>query len=115
LQFQKLADQAARFAGSAWVTSAAFALIVGWGALGPHFNFSDSWSLFINTATTIITFLMVFLIQNSQNRGNAALQAKVDELIRVGKARNDLIGLEAKTEEEIEAAMTDIREKIKPR
>lgn len=58
---------------------------------------------------------MVFLIQNSQNRGNAALQAKVDELIRVGKARNDLIGLEAKTEEEIEAAMTDIREKIKPR
>src|SRR4029079_17889532 len=69
---------------------------------GPIFNYSDTWQLIINTGTTIITFLMVFLIQNSQNRDNAAIQIKLDELIRVGKVKNDFVGIEHLTEEEIE-------------
>ena len=66
------------------------------------FNFSDTWQLIINTSTTIITFLMVFVIQNTQNRDGAAIQAKLDELIRVSAARNTLIGIETLTQDEIE-------------
>jgi low affinity Fe/Cu permease len=71
------------------------------GGTGPFFNFSDTWQLVINTGTTIVTFLMVFLIQNSQNRDAAAIQVKLDELIRVSKAQNSFIGLEHLTEEEL--------------
>ena len=77
--------------------------IVVWAASGPFFGFSDTWQLIINTGTTIITFLMVFLIQNTQNRDGAAIQAKLDELIRVTeRAQNSYIGIEELTDEELD-------------
>jgi low affinity Fe/Cu permease len=86
------------------VTFALAALtIVVWGATGPLFNYSDTWQLVINTGTTIVTFLMVFIIQNTQNRDGAAIQAKLDELIRSNKtAQNSFIGIENLTLDEIE-------------
>jgi low affinity Fe/Cu permease len=84
-------------------------IVIVWAVSGPVFHYSDTWQLVINTGTTIITFLMVFLIQNSQNRDGAALQAKLDELIRVTKeARNDFVGIESKPEEKLE----EIREEF---
>jgi low affinity Fe/Cu permease len=78
-------------------------IIVVWGVTGPLFHFSDTWQLVVNTGTTIITFLMVFLIQNSQNRDGAAMQAKLDELLRaVDKAREQFIGIEHLTDRQIE-------------
>ena len=79
----------------------------GLGCTGPVFGFSDTWQLIINTGTTIVTFLMVFLIQNTQNRDGAAIQAKLDELIRAGAAKNHFIGIDELTDEELE----DLREK----
>jgi low affinity Fe/Cu permease len=77
-------------------------LVLLWAASGPFFHFSDTWQLVINTGTTIVTFLMVFLIQNSQNREGDALHAKLDELIRaVNEAQNSFIGLERRSEKEI--------------
>jgi low affinity Fe/Cu permease len=85
----------------------AIAVIVVWGITGPIFHFSDTWQLIINTGTTIVTFLMVFLIQNAQNRDAAAMQAKLDELLRaVGRARDRFIGVEHLTEKEIEMIRT---------
>ena len=81
----------------------ALLLIVIWGVTGPIFHYSDTWQLVVNTATTIVTFLMVFLIQNSQNRDAAAMQAKLDELLRaVDKAREQFIGIEHLTDDQIE-------------
>ena len=81
----------------------AIGIILVWAITGPIFHFSDTWQLIINTGTTIVTFLMVFLIQNTQNRDAAAMQAKLDELLRaVGKARDQFIGVEHLTEREIE-------------
>jgi low affinity Fe/Cu permease len=81
----------------------AVGIIVVWAVTGPIFHFSDTWQLIINTGTTIVTFLMVFLIQNAQNRDASAMQAKLDELLRaVGKARDQFIGVEHLTEREIE-------------
>jgi len=81
----------------------AVTVIVVWAATGPIFGYSDTWQLVINTGTTIVTFLMVFLIQNSQNRDAAAMQAKLDELLRaVDKAREQFIGIEHLTDEQIE-------------
>jgi len=82
-------------------------IIIAWAVTGPIFHYSDTWQLIINTGTTIITFLMVFIIQNTQNRDGAAVQAKLDELIRVSSAQNALIGIERLTEDEI----SEIREK----
>jgi low affinity Fe/Cu permease len=79
---------------------AAFITIV-WAVTGPIFHYSDTWQLIINTGTTIITFLMVFIIQNTQNRDSAAVQAKLDELIRVSAAQNAFIGIEHLTQDEI--------------
>src|SRR4026207_2173944 len=76
-------------------------IVVIWAATGPIFGFSDTWQLIINTGTTIVTFLMVFLIQNTQNRDGAAIQAKLDELILVTAAENSFIGIEHLTEEEV--------------
>ena len=73
-----------------------------WAATGPVFHYSETWQLIINTGTTIITFLMVFLIQNTQNRDGAAIQAKLDELIRSGQGKNDFIGIEHLTEAEVD-------------
>jgi low affinity Fe/Cu permease len=77
-------------------------VIVIWAVTGPMFHYSDTWQLIINTGTTIITFLMVFLIQNTQNRDGAALQAKLDELIRVTDARNKFVGIEKMPENKLE-------------
>lgn len=82
----------------------ALVIIVVWAALGPVFRFSDTWQLVINTGTTIVTFLIVFLIQNTQNRDALAMQLKLDELIRaVGKARNQLVALEELSDPELQA------------
>ena len=86
-------------------------IIVIWASAGPFFGFSDTWQLIINTGTTIVTFLMVFLIQNTQNRDGAAIQAKLDELVRVSQAANRYIGIEELTEEEL----TDLRHRCKER
>src|SRR5262245_10053477 len=88
----------------------AVALIVVWGITGPIFGFSDTWQLVINTGTTIVTFLMVFLIQNSQNRDTGAIQTKLDEIIRALEgAHNALLDLEELDEEEIEHVRRDYR------
>jgi low affinity Fe/Cu permease len=105
--FDELAAKVARLTGRPLAFGLALIVIVLWGVTGPIFNYSDTWQLIINTGTTIVTFLMVFLIQNSQNRDSAAIQVKLDELIRVGDVKNDFVGIEHLTEEEIE----ELREK----
>ena len=101
--FNKIATWIATAAGQPITFIAAVLIIVIWGVSGPMFHFSDTWQLVVNTGTTIITFLMVFLIQNSQNRDGAAMQAKLDELLRaVDKAREQFIGIEHLTDQQIE-------------
>jgi len=101
--FTWFAGRAASAAGQPLAFVLASALILAWGVTGPLFHYSDTWQLVINTTTTIVTFLMVFLIQNSQNRDGAAIQAKLDELLRaVDKARGAFIGIEHLTDREIE-------------
>ena len=87
----------------------AILLIVCWVLTGPLFNFSDTWQLFINSTTSVLTFLMVFVIQNTQNRDYMAIQAKLDELIRTLGAQNHFIGIEQLTVEEIEEYRVDLR------
>jgi low affinity Fe/Cu permease len=101
--FGKAASAVAHAAGRPAAFILCCALVAIWAVSGPVFGFSDSWQLVINTGTTIVTFLMVFLIQNTQNRDGAAIQAKLDELIRVGKAKNSFIGIEHLSEKEVEA------------
>jgi low affinity Fe/Cu permease len=97
-----LAGSIALFAGQPLAFVIALVAIIVWGVTGPVFHYSDTWQLIVNTATTIITFLMVFLIQNSQNRDGAAMQAKLDELIRaVEEARGTFIGIEHLTDRQI--------------
>ena len=101
--FNWCATQTSAAAGHPLTFSLAIGVILVWGITGPLFNYSDTWQLVINTGTTIVTFLMVFLIQNSQNRDGAAMQAKLDELLRaVDKAREQFIGIEHLTDEQIE-------------
>src|SRR3954467_431304 len=109
--FSAIANAVAREAGRPWVFSVALLVVIVWGVTGPFFGYSDTWQLVINTGTTIVTFLMVFLIQNSQNRDNAAIQVKLDELIRVSAVQNMFVGIERLTDEEIE----EIRPKCEQR
>ncbi len=92
--FTRIAGRIASWAGQPITFVAAFVLIIIWGGFGPIAHYSDTWQLVVNTSTTIITFLMVFLIQNSQNRDAAAMQAKLDELIRaIDNARGSFIAI----------------------
>jgi low affinity Fe/Cu permease len=100
--FRLFAKNSSRMLGSAWAFAAAILIILIWGLTGPMFHYSDTWQLIINTGTTIVTFLMVFLIQNTQNRDAKAVHLKLDELIRALKgARNELIDLETLTDEDL--------------
>ena len=102
--FTRIATAIAHAAGQPLAFLLAVSVVLAWGLTGPVFGFSDTWQLVINTGTTIVTFLMVFLIQNSQNRDAAAIQAKLDELIRaVDKARGQFIGIEHLTDAQIES------------
>jgi low affinity Fe/Cu permease len=101
--FNLCATKISTAAGQPMTFITAVAIIVIWAVSGPLFHYSDTWQLIINTGTTIVTFLMVFLIQNSQNRDAAAMQAKLDELLRaVDKAREKFIGIEHLTDQQIE-------------
>ncbi|TPM90631.1 low affinity iron permease family protein [Mesorhizobium sp. B2-1-3A] len=100
--FTIMAGAVARATGRPWAFALCVASVIVWAALGPRFQYSETWQLIINTSTTIITFLMVFLIQSTQNRDGAASQAKLDELIRAGHGKNDFIGIEHLTEKEVE-------------
>ncbi len=99
--FRKFAAKVSVVAGSANAFLLALLIVVLWLSTGPYFDFSDTWQLVINTSTTIITFLMVFLIQNTQNRDGKAMQLKLDELIRSTQARNAFIDLEVLSDEEL--------------
>ncbi len=101
--FRKFAYQSACWVGSPAAFLLACVAILGWALTGPYFHFSDTWQLVVNTATTIITFLMVFLIQNTQNRDAKAIHLKLDELIRAAKgARNTFVSLQEFSDEELE-------------
>lgn len=105
--FTRIAAWIATAAGQPITFLTACLIIIVWAITGPLFHFSDTWQLVVNTGTTIITFLMVFLIQNSQNRDGAAMQAKLDELLRaVDKAREKFIGIEHLTDQQIELVRT---------
>jgi low affinity Fe/Cu permease len=108
--FQRLACAVAEGVGTWWAFLIALAVIAAWGAAGPLFGYSDSWQLVINTGTTIVTFLMVFLIQATQNRDSKAINLKLDELIRATKsARNVFAGLEDATDEELRRFQAEFR------
>ena len=101
--FHNVAKQLAAAVGSPWAFTGALIIVAVWWAAGPMFKFSDTWQLIINTGTTIVTFLMVFLIQNTQNRDAKAVHLKLDELIRsIQGARNKLIDLEEMSDEELD-------------
>jgi len=101
--FGAFASKTSQLTGKPITFLLATAIVIVWAATGPIFHYSDTWQLVINTGTTIVTFLMVFLIQNTQNRDTVALQLKLDELIiATSKAHNNIVGIEDATEEEIE-------------
>ena len=108
---ERLSRRVTTWSGSSAAFGLALCVVIVWAISGPLFGFSDTWQLVINTGTTIVTFMMVFLIQNSQNRDSAAIQVKLDELIRVSAARNSLVGIEHLTDDELE----DIRNKCEAR
>ena len=108
--FRKLAHTAADALGSSWAFACALIVVVLWAAAGPYFAYSDSWQLLINTGTTVVKFLVVFLIQNAQNRDARAIHLKLDELIRgVKGARNALINLQDLTDEQLEQLHKDFQ------
>jgi low affinity Fe/Cu permease len=116
--FRAIAEQTARAVGTYWAFLAALLTVAVWGMTGPYFAYSDTWQLVINTGTTIITFLMVFLIQNTQNREARVITLKLDELIRAAEgARTGFVELDHMTDEELETVQQEfvrLREKYAP-
>jgi low affinity Fe/Cu permease len=108
-RFRRFATRASERFGSHWAFVVAVAIVVAWLVTGPLFRFSNGWQLVINTATTIVTFLMVFLIQATQNRDAKAIHLKLDELIRSSRARNVFADLENASEAEIDAFREEFR------
>jgi low affinity Fe/Cu permease len=109
--FRKISTKISNAVGSAGAFMLAFAVVLVWAVTGPMFNFSDTWQLVINTGTTIVTFLMVFLIQNTQNRDSKAQHLKLDELIRVTKtARDSFVSLEELTDSELEVIDNEFKQ-----
>lgn len=100
--FHKISSRVSAATGAPGAFLLAVSVVVIWALLGPLFNFSDTWQLVINTSTTIVTFLMVFLIQNTQNRDSKAMQLKLDELIRSSKARDTFVDLEDLSDSELD-------------
>ena len=117
--FRKIAHSISRVTGSAWTFCFAVLAVILWAVTGPYFGFSNTWQLFINTGTTILTFLMVFLIQNNQNRDSQATQLKLDELIKaLGRARNEFVDIEEDKEDklkELEGEFKKMHEKAEKR
>lgn len=108
--FRRFAHKTSAVVGSPWAFILAVLVIIIWAVTGPIFHFSDTWQLVINTSTTIVTFLMVFLIQNTQNRDAKAIHLKLDELIRsVEQARNRLVDLEDMSDEELNALQKEFQ------
>jgi low affinity Fe/Cu permease len=102
--FSHFSSRASAWLGSKWAFSGAVLIIIGWAFTGPMFHYSDTWQLVINTGTTIVTFLMVFLIQNTQNRDARAINLKLDELIHaISRAENQMMEIEKLTDEELDA------------
>ncbi|MBD9449010.1 MULTISPECIES: low affinity iron permease family protein [unclassified Rhizobium] len=109
--FSKFATAVAELSGKPVTFVMAVALVLVWAASGPIFSFSETWQLVINTGTTIITFLMVFVLQNSQNRDGKALQAKLDELILTSQAQNKFVGIEKLDEKQLREMSAKLAEK----
>ena len=108
--FGKFAAAASGWLGSKWAFVGAIVIIVVWACTGPLFHYSDTWQLVINTGTTIITFLMVFIIQNTQNRDARAINLKLDELIHaIDTAKNQMMDIEKLSDEELDTSTKDIR------
>ncbi|MBI1868411.1 MAG: low affinity iron permease family protein [Methylocystis sp.] len=110
--FSAVANGVAHAAGRPGIFMLALLTVVGWAFTGPVFHYSDAWQLVINTGTTIVTFLMVFLIQNSQNRDSAAIQVKLDELIQVA-GKNFFVGIEHLTDDEIDRLRESLERRAK--
>ncbi|MGZ2504332.1 low affinity iron permease family protein [Rhizobium leguminosarum] len=109
--FSKFATHISDLSGRPGTFVVAVTLVIGWAVLGPFFGYSETWQLVINTSTTIITFLMVFVLQNSQNRDGKALQTKLDELILTSQAQNKFVGIEKLDEEELRKMSKTLAEK----
>lgn len=108
--FRLAAHRVSEKLGSHWAFITATAIVIGWALSGPFMEFGERWQLFINTTTTIITFLMVFIIQSTQNRDSKAIHLKLDELIRATKAREAFADLEDATDEELDAFQKEFEE-----
>ena len=109
--FRRMAHATAAAVGTPWTFLGALLIVIVWGASGPLFHFSDTWQLVINTGTTIVTFLMVFLIQNTQNRDAIVMQLKLDELIRAtNSARNQLLDMDAMSDAELAQLQKEFKE-----